>query len=1380
MPVKKAPQGAQADDFDDDNPVNVPQLMKMLQGRDSPSSTLTSPINLVKFLQYYKLLLDSMKIDLEHLHPIIAPLIVEAVTIIAMKTQISLWFLIHDNAYPTTWDLLQKLIIDTCFPTEQSKVNVADTFRSTSQLTNSEEILHYVELANTAIKLEALTEKEALKSLSRLIVSSQTPVFAILRSSVSTVAPTEFYKFVDKVHAAIIFAEHNQTSEATASSFYTTTSRPVGGSAPAKSHSTAARVPAVPPRPPRLPAPITVAPAITSKPKPGTVQFSPRHCTFCDKMGHEFQECWKRIKESNPQAHLLRSQASDNNEFHLDTCSNVHVVNDEKLLGSSCVPHDQVVGTSDANGNPLMATSIGSVVMDITTPTAVVRARLRGVLFSKDAAVNIISPSKLLEDMPGVSITVAAQSFITFPGPEVPTLQLEQRNGLLAFPSGADVLKVVVNNRLYLPKSLSPTASLSNAPISPTVMVQTSARPTLSVKEVTLLHRQRNHISLDILVESLRALGHHVPEAARTAHCEVCALAKAKRASIVDHSADHPANHPGDVIDSDLLGPLNPSENDGYLFALSFIDRNTKYAVFHPLKKKSDTLSALQSYVRHIATTDITFGPGSLLHTDNDAVYTDRKFVDYVASLGIKLSHSPPYTPSQNGFAERYWGTIANDARALLTDAKFGPTKWLLAFNHAVFVRNLLPHKANPGNLSPFEMVTGKSPEELLSRLRVFGSPAFYIDEKPTRTKLQPKSLQGIYVGYNPANNSHMILSRDTSRVIHSANVTFHEQAPLSGTPSSASVVSAPTLPLVPTPESPPPAPQSVVETSSRRATALITTVATSASPVVIPSAPMAEFQSTASTRKDPGSMKDVLTSPDSQAWLDSIDAEMCSIAANGTMTEVSRRDIPPGSHILHTKWVFKTKTDENSTRKSRLVALGNLQVPDVDVDLDSLHASVVQLTSFRAMMAHVAVDLDWDITHVDFSSAFLNASLPDDVFIYITLPVDPRFPNAPRTVYRLLKALYGLRQAPRLWSDHLTAALLEYGLKRSLHDPSVYYNENLALAVWVDDMPVCTPPSSPELENLLSFLRSKFKITFLGEIKKFAGIEVARDRIARSISLTQTAYIDSILERFVLSACNSMPTPATPNSVLEPASEDELLPEDNRFREMIGCLQFLCTCTRADIADTVAKLARYQSRPGITHLTAAKHCLRYLKGTRTLGLTFSPTPSPLHAFCDSHLHAYADANWGADALSARSTSANVIIFHNAAVSWLSKLQETCAQSTAEAEYVSLALAAIDLLFVKNLLNEVFFSFRPGAITQPLVIYEDNTAAIHMSLNHVSSRRTRHINIKYHTIRENVASKQVRIVHIESKRNVADHLTKPLAKAAFQALRDIALGPRLR
>ena len=257
---------------------------------------------------------------------------------------------------------------------------------------------------------------------------------------------------------------------------------------------------------------------------------------------------------------------------------------------------------------------------------------------------------------------------------------------------------------------------------------------------------------------------------------------------------------------------------------------------------------------------------------------------------------------------------------------------------------------------------------------------------------------------------------------------------------------------------------------------------------------------------------------------------------------------------------------------------------------------------------------------------------------------------------------------------------------------------------------------------------------------------------------MVQTRYIEKLLNRFNMKDCKPKATPSDlcVSKVMD--SDSEKLPDSKLYREMVGSLIYVMTCTRPDLCYIVTKLSQNLCNPTKAHLNMARHVLRYLKGTMNIGLTFRKQGSEtlkLQGFCDS--------DWGASSDRRSITGYGFCLRgEGPLISWKSRKQQIVALSTCEAEYVALTSAIQEAKFLSQLLMDM-----NGGTKTTVVLNVDNQGAICLAKNPVHHQRTKHIDIRYHFIRKEIQEGFIELKYVPSSDNVADLFTKPVSKDRF-------------
>jgi hypothetical protein len=415
-------------------------------------------------------------------------------------------------------------------------------------------------------------------------------------------------------------------------------------------------------------------------------------------------------------------------------------------------------------------------------------------------------------------------------------------------------------------------------------------------------------------------------------------------------------------------------------------------------------------------------------------------------------------------------------------------------------------------------------------------------------------------------------------------------------------------------------------------------------------------------------------------------------------------------------------------------------------------------------MLFAMAVERDMEIHQMDVVGAYLNGKLEDD--IYMEQPEG--FNDGSGRVWKMDRAIYGLKQAGRVWNTNLNQALIGLGFTPMAADPCVYIKtcsaQLVIISVYVDDM-VIFADSAKLLGATKTAIASKFETADLGQVRHILGIEVTRDRSTQKLTLSQGAYTRSILEKYHMITSFPLDIPAEPNVKLAKAANDATITQAP-YQSAIGALLYLAILTRPDISFVVQHLSQFNSKPTNAHWNAVKRVFRYLRGTIDDGITYSHTSNKLNVV------AYSDANWASDITDRRSITGFVFLLCGGPVSWSSKKQPSVALSTMEAEYMALSSTGRHAAWVVTFLRAI--GAEP---TKPITIFADNAAANQLARNTVHHSRAKHIDIRYHFIREQITNRVIDITYTPSKINRADILTKALPGPAYKSLKEM-LGIR--
>lgn len=514
----------------------------------------------------------------------------------------------------------------------------------------------------------------------------------------------------------------------------------------------------------------------------------------------------------------------------------------------------------------------------------------------------------------------------------------------------------------------------------------------------------------------------------------------------------------------------------------------------------------------------------------------------------------------------------------------------------------------------------------------------------------------------------------------------------------------------------------------------------------------------------DPVTIDEAWSRPDGSKWKEATDREHQALLTNETWDLV----VPPTDQkVISCKWVLRIKYNSDGTvnkYKARLVARGFQQKQGIDYE--ETFAPVGTFTSLRLLLA-IAVKKDLKLYQFDVESAFLNGDLQHNIYMYQPSGYD----DESGRVCKLKKALYGLKQASRSWNTSIHTTLLDMGFKHSQVDPCLYvhvsHDGGSYLFLYVDDMVLATNSESIK-DMFYKSVSDAYKVKDMGELKWMLNMEVSRD--STGVVISQRSFIDKLLSQHNMDEARPVSTPMSTTPMQSTAEEQQSQSQHNEdvselpYQSVVGSLLWLSNMTRPDISYATNKLCRKMSNYTYNEWKAAKRVLRYLSGTRDHGIMFKQSIRTTTHDDDMCVVGYSDSNWGADGDDRRSTSGYVFTVSGGPVSWTSRVQKTVALSSVEAEYMALSTATQEALHIKQLLESVEINVNG------VVLYCDNQGAIKLAANAQYHPRTKHIDIRYHFIRQYVDSGVILLKWVDTKAMLADQFTKPLQGEIFSRL----------
>ncbi|GKC45706.1 putative RNA-directed DNA polymerase [Tanacetum coccineum] len=486
----------------------------------------------------------------------------------------------------------------------------------------------------------------------------------------------------------------------------------------------------------------------------------------------------------------------------------------------------------------------------------------------------------------------------------------------------------------------------------------------------------------------------------------------------------------------------------------------------------------------------------------------------------------------------------------------------------------------------------------------------------------------------------------------------------------------------------------------------------------------------------EPANYKAAMLDPDKVIWQGAMDEEMNSMKVNEVWTEV---DPPPNAKIVRSKWLFKKKTDMDGqvhTYKARLVAKGHTQT--YEIDYEETFSCVADIRAIRILIA-IAAYYDYKIWQMDVKTAFLNGRLDGDIY---------------------------MEQPEGITSMELgfNEEIKKFGFTQNRDEPCVYRKASgsnvVFLILYVDDI-LIMGNNIPRLKEVKDYLGKCFSMKDLGEAAYILGIKIYRDRSLRLIGLNQSAYIDKILKKFSMQNSKKGFIPMEvkhdlSNEMCASSDEEKAYMKKVPYASAVGSIMYAVRCTRPDVAFAQNLVSRYQQNPGKLHWVAVKHILKYLRNTKDMFLVYGGNPDT-----ELEVTGFCDASWQCDKDDTKSQTGYVFVVNGGAVDWKSKKQTTIAMHATQSEYMAASEAAMEAVWIRKFVGDL--GVMPS-INKPINMYCDNSAAITFANEPGVMKGARHFLRRYHYVREQVESGEIKLIKVHTDKNLADAFTKALPR----------------
>ncbi|GJY37204.1 retrovirus-related pol polyprotein from transposon TNT 1-94 [Tanacetum coccineum] len=671
-----------------------------------------------------------------------------------------------------------------------------------------------------------------------------------------------------------------------------------------------------------------------------------------------------------------------------------------------------------------------------------------------------------------------------------------------------------------------------------------------------LWHRRLGHVNM-CLIQSLasKELVRNLPKLKFDQHfCDACKIGKQAHAS---HKAKNIVSTTRclELLHMDLFGPSAVQSYGGNHYTLVIVDDYSRYTWTRSIKDKTEAFDQFEIFSKKVQNqlecTIVSIRTDHSREFDNEV-----QFKEFCNASRITHNFSAPRTPQSNGVVERKNRTLQEMSRTMLNEQSLPQKFWCNAVDTSTYILNRILIRAILGK-TPYELLKGRKPT--LDYFRVFGSKCFILNTKDYLIKFDPKSYEGIFLGYSQNSKAYIILNKHTRKVEESLNVTFDETPP----PSKTS-------PLVD-------------DDLDEEEAIKVTKKKNLENDIVDETLEIDEIVNIKESRNHP--LENVIGNLNqrtlrSQAQNQSNFFCFISTIEPKNVNEALTDDSWIVAMQEELNQFIANELDENSIvsrNKARLVAQGYNQ--QEGINYDETYAPVARLESIRILLAY-ACALDFKLFQMDVKSAFLNGFINEE------------------------KALYGLKQAPKAWYDRLKAFLIKHEYKMGMVDNTLFTKKKssnlIIVQIYVDDI-IFGLTCQDMCDEFAKIMHDEFEMSMMGELNFFLGLQIKQ--MEDGIFFNQSKYIKEMLKKFGLEDSKPMKTPMSCDTKLTKDEECESV-DSTKYRGMIGSLLYL-TASRPDIMFSVCLCARFQEAPKTSHLEAVKRIFRYIKGTTHLGLWY-------------------------------------------------------------------------------------------------------------------------------------------------------------------------------
>ena len=881
-------------------------------------------------------------------------------------------------------------------------------------------------------------------------------------------------------------------------------------------------------------------------------------------------------------------------------------------------------------------------------------------------------------------------------------------------------------------------------------------------------HKRLCHLS----DENMQKLEEMVDGYTHTKHspgkCDICARSNITRKTF--KSTGNPrARNPMDILHFDIK-VINIKGNNDELVALIITDDCTNCRFSFPLEDRSGE-TILTTFLSWLPWAERMSGHKlKCIRSDNAKEFVQGIFGTTMEKMGVEMQTTTKYEHEQNGKAERSNRVLLEKARAILIESGLDRKYWPYALQTATYAANRSPTTIN-SNKTPIESFTQIKPN--IGNLRVFGCKCWA--RKPRENyrgkhSFDERGIACVFLTYDKGGHAYKVMNPRTGEIFTAVNVRFDETqmamvkqsesepnshgyddvlSDMSTESEGEAIVEIPSTPEIKESLMKPPQlkyKEKQEATSDQSPTRRRSTQRRGGGRKTIDILDLVHFAALTYSEAR-------MNEKEFPFYQQAMDDEIRNMKHYKVWEVVNQ--IPYGKNVIGCKWVLTRKINPDGTPgkyKARLVAKGYNQVEGIDYF--ETYAPTIKPAAVRLMLV-IANQYQMKLHQFDVKAAYLNGILDEELYMEQPEGYEEISSDGSARYLKLKKALYGTKQAARVWRKTLTTFLMDNDFRECLFDKCIFYKGNfedksiIAIILWVDDILVIYF-DDVILQQFKETLFKTFNTEDLGQVERYVGINMKRNIKARVLVLSQAVTMRKILEHFSMVDVKGRDTPLDTKQVIKACKDDEAT--DKPFRSLIGCLNYPAQWTRPDLAYAVGKLSQSFSHATDEHWKIAMRVLRYVSKTANMGLVFNGSDN-------LKVEVMADSEWGSDNDTALSTFGYVIYVGGNPVSWKSKRSRSVKTSTTTAELEGLYHSVLEAMWITDLLS--MFKIKPNG---PINCFQDNKAVVKILNGEYNVERTKHEIVKVEFLREKVREGIISVSWIKTDDMTADIFTKGLGR----------------